>query len=227
MGFVPLADKVIYKRRGILRDLDALLRAVLKTPRDSRNVPLGEGRISFGRFGDILVSPEPLPERMAEIVSRSSTPAAKIAPFQDENFFRWRYGNPVGKYAFYIHEDRGAGAGYVVVAVSPDGRAGDIVDFGEEREGPIAAILDHISSAGEFEQLEILSYSVDARLWDTLRRSGFKRWRGRLVNRVRGTWPLLVRPVRPDCSEEDWFLGGLDIRDARNWILKEICADSA
>ncbi len=50
MGFVPLADKVIYKRRGILRDLDALLRAVLKTPRDSRNVPLGEGRISFGRI---------------------------------------------------------------------------------------------------------------------------------------------------------------------------------
>lgn len=38
--------------------------------------------------------------------------------------------------------------------------------------------------------------------------------------------PALVRPVAEEPSEEDWIVGGLDIRDVRSWEIEEVCADA-
>jgi len=43
--------------------------------------------------------------------------------------------------------------------------------------------------------------------------------------KTRGEWPLLVRPVRQDYSEDEWFVGGLDIRRNETWKIREICSD--
>ncbi len=81
----------------------------------------------------------------------------------------------------------------------------------------------------EFEEVKILNYSVDEYLWETLKSRKFKRWglRRSLLKIAYGEWPLLVRPIKRECSEDDWFLGGLDIRNMENWKIKEICGDVA
>ena len=113
--------------------------------------------------------------------------------------------------------------------VSEDIGQGFIVDYGQESEGPIGRILDHIAEMAEFDEVNILNVSVDEYLWETLKPRKFKRWGlQRPVRKiVRGEWPLLVRPVKRECSEDDWFLGGLDIRDMESWNLKHIAGDAA
>jgi hypothetical protein len=43
------------------------------------------------------------------------------------------------------------------------------------------------------------------------------------MNRV---WPLLVRPVRANPEDEDWFVERLDIREISSWEIREIRSDA-
>ena len=49
---------------------------------------------------------------------------------------------------------------------------------------------------------------------------------GFLERKIRGNLPLLIRPVTPEPEEKDWFVDGLDMREASNWFIKGICSDS-
>ncbi len=229
MGFAPLENKGYYRTSSLVKDAKVIWRAVLKKRKKVGDVPLCKSKISFGDFGDIVVSKSPRPEEMSRLASGKPEFPAKITPLQDQEFFRWRYENANRKYAFYFYRRGDAILGYLVMLLSDDIGQGFIVDYGQEGEGPIGRILDHIAEMAEFEEVNILNVSVDECLWETLKPRKFKRWglRRSLWKMVRGEWPLLVRPIKRECSEDDWFLGGLDIRVMENWKFKHICGDAA
>ncbi len=41
-----------------------------------------------------------------------------------------------------------------------------------------------------------------------------------------GEWPLLIRPVKKNFIENDWFIEDLDTRNIDSWQIKPICSDA-
>ena len=229
MGFFPLRKKAHYRKSTLARDVKVIVKDALGKRKESGNLPIEKSNISFGDFGDIEVSKEPRPEDMVRVLSSAQQASARITLLQDEKFFRWRFANPKGKYVFYFSRSGDATLGYLVMRVSDDSRQGFIVDYGQTDDGQIGRILDHIVGREEFDELNILNISVDESLWQTLKARRFERWglHRSLKKWVYGERPLLVRPVKQQCSEADWFFGGLDIRHMANWHFKHICQDDA
>lgn len=229
MGFAPLGNKAYYSRRSWVGDAKFIYRKALKKQKPAGDIPLNESRISFGSFGDILVSKDSRPEDMARLSSIQTELPTKISLLQDEDFFRWRFQNPKRKYAFYFYRRADVVMGYLVMLVSEDTEQGSIVDYGQDGDGPIGRILDHIFEKGEYDKVNILSVGVDDRLWRTLKSRKFTKWglQRRVQKLTGGEWPVLVRPVKREYGVDDWFLEGLDIRELESWRLKPICGDGA
>jgi hypothetical protein len=81
---------------------------------------------------------------------------------------------------------------------------------------------------GPFGLIQTYSFTPKPELRQLLQVLGFRE-NGAIdrVRRWRSTvWPLLVRPVKPNPSEEDWFVDGLDIRNISSWQIPEIRSDS-
>ncbi len=229
MGFVGVQNKAYFEKCGLAEEVRALCGIAMNKAKRHGMLPLTESRIQFGEFGDVLVSRQPFPDEMSRLASCGIGLPAKITLLQDRVFFRWRYANPRGKYVFYFVKREQEISAFLVMKLSEDNRRGFIVDFGQEDEGSIAKILSHIVNTAEFDAVSILNISVQKDLWKTLKPLGFSyRSLRRTVKRVFfGEFPILVRPVKQDFSEADWFLSGLDIRRAANWRIKPISSDSA
>lgn len=226
MGFLPLASKVLLTRHGA-NPLNWLRSRQAQVPR-----PLADGRIRFGRSGNILVTVSPMPGEMATVADQCQPTARVLRPRQDPAFFAWRYRNPVQKYVFYFLMDRDSVRGYVAVNVSPSNRIAEILDYGDPGDGAVLAILHHIIRSGAFLRLTVSRYGVDERLSPALRKLGFATdppWR-RITGRRLGeslALPLLIRPIAESYSEQDFVIDGLDARRFENWRLKPICSDAA
>ncbi|MFH1145029.1 MAG: GNAT family N-acetyltransferase [Candidatus Eisenbacteria bacterium] len=225
MGFVPVEPKTMLYRYGGL----GLLR-FLGTAARARVGHGGAGRVlaSPGRTTDLLVSDRPRPEEMLAIAAARPAPPGRLSLDQDQAFFRWRFDNPRSRYRFYYWRRGGAVCGYAAVGISR-GRRGRILDLLGSDEAAAEGILERIVAARHFDVLSVERFHADHGLEPALVRLGFRAGGvlAFLERRMRGVYPVLVRPVREDFTEEDWRLGGLDIRQAGHWALKGICADDA
>jgi len=186
-------------------------------------------KIKFGIFDDIIVSRQPRPKEMHVLIERQENSADKITLYQDENFFRWRYANKHNKYIFLYRKINEVVAGYIVVRVSPNNRRGYIVDYAQEDETSIERILKFIIKARCFDVLSIYHFSLIDTIKHQVQDLGFKNvslFRA-IERRVNGELPLLIRPVKHNYSESDFFVEGLDLREIKNWHIKGICSDDA
>ena len=211
LGFVSLGKKAYYRRSSFPRDVSVIWRGVLKRQEKEGDLPASRRNVLFGEFGDVVVSKSPGDEDMSRVAFSKNELPAKIRLLQDQVFFRWRFENPKGRYVFYFYRQADAIVGYLVMLVSNDMRQGFIVDYGQKRDGAIGEILDHIAKMAEVEEVDILNIGVDDHLWEPFKSREFKKWGlHRLVKKiVFNEQPILVRPVKRQCSEDDWFLGGL------------------
>jgi GNAT superfamily N-acetyltransferase len=199
----------------------------------SQKFPLDNARIQFGRIGDIFVSRKPMPEQMASVVAQQDYPDDKLCLFQDRSFFEWRYNNCTHKYVFYFLMKEDAVIGYVVVNVADDNQAAKILDYAQICDNAIKTILRSIIKAKHFTKLSIYSYGLNEHFEQVLSDLGFSLhapWKRFIPGRSRlqeDVLPILIRPVKENFSERDFFINGLDVRDIKNWSLKPICSDSA
>ena len=218
MGFVPLQDK---SRLTLVRP-GRWARASLR-PRGS-----GLAAVEFGKFGDIEVARDPVPEEMAGVAMHRSSSEARLTALQDETFFRWYFAAPRSNHVFYYVRERGRVTGYVVLQVAASGQLASITDYSRRSFSAVENILRFLARSGPFGLVWIYSFTPNPELNGLLHELGFRedglieRARRRL-NRV---WPLLVRPVRADPEEEDWFVEGLDIRANSSWEIREIRSDA-
>jgi hypothetical protein len=189
---------------------------------------LEASRIRFGSHGDILVSQTPRPEEMSAVVARQGQAAGRMTLAQDTAFFRWRFGNPRGKYVFYYWLKEGMTIGYVVLSLSPNNQRGYIVDYAQAGDGAIQEIVGYIINSKRFRLLSIYRFCLDDTIGQVLERFGFKANNlVRTLERKRyGELPLLIRLVRENYTEADWLVEGLDVRRIENWSLKPIFSDA-
>lgn len=218
MGFVPLHDK----SRLTLTSFGRWARAL---PRFRGSVL---GGFEFGEFGDIVVSPDPLHEEMGRVAMGLSSSEARLTPLQDERFFRWYFRAPRMNHVFYYAREHGRVTGYVVLRVAASGQLATITDYSRRSFDAVARILRFLARSRTFGLIWIYSFTPNPELRRLLRPLGFcgdgaiERVRRRM-NRV---WPLLVRPVRANPEDEDWFVERLDIREISSWEIREIRSDA-
>ena len=218
MGFVPLQVKSRLTRTSLWRLARALFR--------SRGSPLGS--VEFGEFDDIAVLPNPLLKEMGRVAMDPSSSETRLIPLQDERFFRWYFRAPRDNHVFYYAlEDRRV-TGYVVLRLGYSGQLATIIDYSAQSFTAVARILRFLVRTGPFGLIQTYSFTPKPELRQLLQVLGFRE-NGAIdrVRRWRSTvWPLLVRPVKPNPSEEDWFVDGLDIRNISSWQIPEIRSDS-
>ena len=166
---------------------------------------------------------------MYSLVSGSRCKDGKIRLFQDEGFFRWRFGNPRKKCAFYYLMNGDVATGYVVMGVSLNNRRGYILDYAHKDGLAIQEILRYIISVKHFDILSIYNFCLNDTFLQILKRLGFKtNSLVRIIERIRiGELPLLIRPVKETYTERDFFIEEVDMRKIENWSLKPICSGAA
>jgi hypothetical protein len=220
MGFIPLFNKAYINRDTIL----GLMKFILTV---NKREGLHQGKITFGDFGNIIVSDRPNPKEMSAVVHKQKSNGRKISLFQDEKFFTWRFSNNRRKYAFYYYQQNNNVNGYVVINVSENNKRGFISDYSADDYVAIEEILNFILKNKHFEIVSIYSYSINNDLSKILRKLRFKNksLTRTIEKRKEGEWPLFIRPVKPDYGETDCFIEGLDIRKIESWEIKEICSD--
>ena len=221
LGFAPMTDKVYLSRHGSL----GLARYLLASKMQPR---LPAGSIRYGQFGDVTVSAAPLPAQMASVIAGSARAESRFHLCQQEDFFRWRFAGPGDKFVFYYRRIGDDTLGYLVVAVRPGGHRGYVIDHADRDGESCGRLYEFAVERGDFGVLSVYAHGVDAPLATVLRRIGFHAGgiMGALEKRVRGNLPILVRPVRPEPTESDWFIDGRDVREIGNWAIKGICSDS-
>jgi hypothetical protein len=221
MGFLPLAGKVYVTQASLL--------GVARYALSRRQVsPIEAARVRLGSRGKILVSQAPRPEEMSALAAGQGPIEGKIGLVRDATFFRWRFGNPRGKYLFYYRLEDGVAAGYVVLGLSPNNRRGYLLDYAPAGGPAIPEILSTIRSE-RFDILSIYGFCLDDTLRPVLSRLGLTA--NSLVRvlekKLGGELPLLIRPVTESPAEADWFVEGLDMRKIESWSLKPIFSDAA
>lgn len=219
MGFTPLALKTylnLYSTPGVIKFFVSSL-----TKSISRR------EVAPGQIGNIIVQKTPRPQDMSEVISSRNNKARRLSLIQNKAFFQWRFSNELRDYLFYYQREENRTTGYLVIRCSPNGHRGYIVDYASVDDISMKKMFEAVAGAGHFDILSVLNVNLDEDFLRLLRRIGF-RARGLMATaekRKRGEWPMLVRTVREDCVEEDWFVGGLDIRRNETWDIKEICSD--
>ena len=222
MGFFPLAPKTYLTRctlGGLSRFLYYSKRKCERTPK----------WIMYGTFDDIIVSRKPRPEEMHTLIEGKKIGTDKIILYQDETFFRWRFSNNHNQYIFLYCMKNKILTGYVVIRMSPNKRRGFIVDYARTDEDAIEKILKFIIKTGYFDVISIYRFSLDDDIDRTVKYLGFKTislFRA-IEKKISGELPLLIRPVRHNYSDKDFFVEGLDLRKIDNWHIKGICSDDA
>jgi GNAT superfamily N-acetyltransferase len=222
MGFLPLASKTYLTKcnsAGLVRYLF-----------HSKRQCVGQAKkIPFGTFDDIIVSQQPRPEAMHALVERQVVPADKIVLYQDKRYFRWRFSNKHNQYVFLYRMKNNILSGYAVIRMSSNKRRGFIVDYARTDEDSIEKILKFIIKAGCFDVLSIYRFSLVDDINRTVRYLGFKTvslFRA-IEKKISGELPLLLRPVKQNYRDQDFFVEGLDLRNIENWHIKGICSDDA
>lgn len=161
---------------------------------------------------------------MADLVERIGTDG-RMRHVRDEQYFAWRFGNPLNVYRFLFWEDARL-EGYMVLQKRRHTRGGEtrILDWEathpQVHEDLLYAAIDRCHST----VLSTWSATLGERTARLLQAAGFRR-----VNETQGVRHyrpgLLVRAVRDEMQEADWVVAGRRLLDMANWDLRMIYSD--
>lgn len=221
LGFVPLDEKVYLSRYG----WSGLAKYLLDSKKE---LPLSAARISYGRFGAFTVSETPMPAQMASIISQQNHDESRFRLCQQEDFFRWRFAGPEGKFVFYYLTVDENVIAYLVIAVTPSNRRGYVIDHADIDGASSGRLFEFVIGRRDLSVLSIFAHSVSASQFAIFRRLGFHAGGvlGAIEKKVRGNMPLFIRPVSANPAERDWFIDGKDVRLKSNWSIKGVCSDA-
>jgi hypothetical protein len=221
MGFVPLTEKRQMRRYNPLTLMATKYLLMLK-----KKAKIREIGIETGKFGNIEVAAKPRPAEMAAVISEQKYTCGKIRLLQDEEFFKWRFNSLRSRHIFFYQEMGNKITAYVVLGLYRGNVwQGDIVDYGANNVEALGEIIQFIAKMRQVDILSIYSETLDDEFLRVLTENGFKENSlfERRKTEQQGLLSYLVRPVKKDCAESDWYLGEYDIRNIANWELKGVC----
>lgn len=177
-------------------------------------------RISVGRA--------PRPKEMAALVERTATDG-RIRHVRDEQFYAWRFQNPLSEYRFLFYEEERL-EGYLVLQMPAVPRGDNWVTF-VDWEATRRQIWDDLVRAAMRSVapngLAIWSATLQDEAKTLLHKSGFREYVERDDQTAAGfEHSLLVRRTGFEQPNTEWTLGGRCLLDVGDWDLRPIYSDS-
>jgi hypothetical protein len=154
----------------------------------------------------------------------------RIRHVRDEQYFRWRFQNPLSDYRFLFWDD-GRIDGYLVLygKVYPpnNNELAYIVDWDAINENVWHDLLQAAMQWGNFNYIGIWSATLSEAVARVLRNAGFsfKDKTGNAIHDMRGK-NILVKSLNQTIQRVDWTLGGRDLSDPTHWDLRAIYSDN-
>jgi GNAT superfamily N-acetyltransferase len=147
---------------------------------------------------------------------------------RSEDYVHWRYSNPRAKYRFLFLMEGDAPTCYFALRVFD--HAAWVMDYAgiSEMEG-LPSLLSIVTKSQPFVILSILDLPMPQSLKKSLRTQHFHAYERleQIIRRRSPYFPILLRPVRADFREQDWFVDNRDMRLIENWNLTSISSDGS
>lgn len=185
-----------------------------------KNAMKRQGKVS----NYVSVEQTPRPKAMAELVERTVSDG-RIRHVRDQEYFSWRFNNPLSRYRFLFWEDTSL-EGYLVLQTSlyRDKERVRIVDWEATNPQTRSDLLEAALRLGNFDVLSIWTATLPDVVKILLEKNGFKSLsETKGVIQYRPT--VLVRPVRDDMLKTDWVIANRRLLDLANWDLRMIYSD--
>jgi hypothetical protein len=150
-----------------------------------------------------------------------------LAPALGEEYYAWRFLNPLASYVFAYLFDGPDLCAFLAMRFWESDRRADIIDYGQITGGLVEILFRETAKMFAYDTLSIWDMYLPGELCRALAVLGFKRFNGPGQNRVESL-PLLVRPSSRVLGEGDWCIdetGGIDLREPRNWSIRAISSD--
>lgn len=201
-GILPRQTKRSPSRKDVFSELDRM-----------STIP-GDDRIEH-----VSVSRVPKPAEMTGLVKQIGYDG-RIRHLRDQNYFAWRYSNPLSEYRFLFWEKDGFD-GYLVLQtkVTPGYSGVTIVDWEFANPQVQEDLLRAAVTRGKFDSISIWTISLNAPGRELLTSYGF-------VLEEKDYAPgLLVKKLTGVVAEDLWSLGDQELTDILKWDLRAIYSD--
>jgi hypothetical protein len=210
-------------------EIGPLEQVLWERPRDGDGDPLawvdtllaaGDTEVSPG----IVLSAEPRPREMAQVVRRSGYDG-RLRHVRDETFFTWRYRQPTARFRFlYLSREGEEIGGYLVLRAKMPGTPGPILIIDcESDEAGAAALLSAALRRCRLSQVVAWRSSIAAVRSDALARLGMTTIEVRSV--ADSYAAVLVLPNAAPLVPKPWMAGNRDILDPLSWDLRQAYSD--
>ncbi len=181
-----------------------------------------------GEFSRVQVEKAPRPQAMAALVARVGHDG-RLRHVRDQEFFAWRFQNPLSEYRFLFWADVGL-EGYLVLHMAAQpGEAPwcTIVDWEATSTLARAELLEAAIWWGDFENLVVWSATLSDQIKSLLNECSFNLFPAAETNAENAFCPrLLMRCIREEADEVTSPLAGRQLLDMSNWDLRAIYSDN-
>ncbi len=222
LGWRPINNSGFFRYYNFLGLVNYIL--IAKT-----NLKKDQFKINLGRFGDIEVTDKVRAEEMSSIINKNKQNfLSKIKLYKDKDYFEYKFRNPRYQYLFYYFLRSEEIKGYVVIKKLKESNNVHIFDYAQSESKAIKKIISYMISNKHFEIISIWDINLENGILKTLKDLDFHS--NSLINKIerkfRDPTHVLVRPIKEECTEKDWLLYGVDIRNINNWVINEFCSDT-
>lgn len=174
----------------------------------------------------LTIDKSPKPEEMAELVERINN-NDRIRHVRDQQFFSWRFQNPISQYRFLYWKNKKL-EGYLVLQTSvytDNVCRVSIVDFEATSERVYKHLLLATLQLGKFGFITIWTSTLKEEINSLLKSLGFKILKKKMgVADARPT--VLVGATNSGMLNEEWVLFNLRLLDLKNWDIRMIFSDT-
>jgi hypothetical protein len=173
----------------------------------------------------VSVEQTPRSKAMAELVRRTVTDG-RIRQSRDQEYFDWRFNNPLSHYRFLFWEESRL-EGYLVLQtrVNDEALSVSIVDWEADNLQVQSDLLEAVLVLGNFDVLSIWTATLPDVVKMLLKKNGFNMSEVKSIAQYRPT--VLVRRVQDDMLETDWTIDNRRLLDLSNWDLRMIYSDGS
>lgn len=179
-------------------------------------------------YPHVSIEKTPRPAEMAELVN-SIDDKERLKHIRDEQYFTWRFRNPLSQYRFLFWDD-GSLQGYLALQAQVDpthgGVCANIVDWEANQSEVFKGLFQATILLGNFDRLTTWSATLADETHDLLKNMGFYFLDrvGSLTRDVRLP-SIFTKSLCHGVLEDEWRLGGHRLVDLENWDLRMIYSD--
>jgi len=200
--------------------------AILQSPRPRQFEWLDRLSARCGhRIDDrIAIELAPRPHEMADLVARLASDG-RIRNAQDEEYFGWRFQNPLSHYRFLVWRDSRL-EGFLVLRASvvPWRSEVGIAAWLASTDAVRSALLKVAVRLMECGTLRVWSATASVAEREALAAEAFTPVRSSITE---NPGMALVRSTRSEMLSREWLLDGRRLQEMASWDLQMICSDGS